>query len=46
MKNQVLNEIVCSMMKNFNATLIVCIYKKYKEGKEEFNINMSRNKKS
>jgi hypothetical protein len=31
-KNQVLNKVVCSMMKNFNATLMFNIYNKYKEG--------------
>jgi hypothetical protein len=33
MKNQVLNKIVHSMMKNFNTTLLSSIYNKYQEGK-------------
>jgi hypothetical protein len=46
MNNQALNKIVCSVMKNFNAKLMFSIYNKYEEGKNFFNINMSRNKKS
>jgi hypothetical protein len=33
MKNQVLNKIVCSVLKNFNATLIFSVFNKYEEGK-------------
>jgi hypothetical protein len=33
MKNQVPNKIVCSVMKNFNATLMISIYNKYKQEK-------------
>jgi hypothetical protein len=46
-KNQGLNKIVCSLMKNFNAILIFSIYNKFKEGNKKCkNINTSRNKKS
>jgi hypothetical protein len=33
MKNQVLNKIVCSVMKNVNVTLMGSIYSKYEYGK-------------
>jgi hypothetical protein len=36
MKNRVLNKILCSVMKNCNATLVFSIYNKYKEGKTFF----------
>jgi hypothetical protein len=45
MKNQIFNEIVYSMMKNFNATKLFSVCSKDKEGKNYLDINMSRNKK-
>jgi hypothetical protein len=36
MKNQVLNKIACSVMKNFVVMLMFSIYNKYEEGKNFF----------
>jgi hypothetical protein len=43
-KKYVLNKRVCSMTKNFNATLMFPTCNKYKQGKNFLNTNMSRNK--
>jgi hypothetical protein len=45
-KNQVLNKIVCSVITEFNVTLMFSIYNKYKGDKKTFslNINITTNK--
>jgi hypothetical protein len=46
MKNEALNKIICSMLKNFKTALMFSVYNEYKGVRFFLYVNMSTNKNS